>query len=277
MLQPNHHFAMHLKEYVKKYGPCYGWWLFAFERFNGILEEIRTNGHPDEAESILARWWVTVHQIHNFLERLPGAATPEEKDVLRQLCSIKSDRGTLLSMTQALHGEDTPVQPSRIGSRFVNLRDLDETGEIYLAVLGFAQRRWPHLNLVSDLDFNSPGRLFLSKNTAKPFQSVIHNTVRYGSASSKRTSADRYALVLGEAGRYPVKILRHFRLEVAGEEPDLCMVVTRLNMNDSPLLPWSINAFDLGYYTAVNDRFEPAEGVSPNQLVSSVTHGTFKC
>ncbi|KAH0579131.1 hypothetical protein H2248_003284 [Termitomyces sp. 'cryptogamus'] len=28
-----------------KFGPVYGWWLFAFELFNGMLEKINHNGH----------------------------------------------------------------------------------------------------------------------------------------------------------------------------------------------------------------------------------------
>ncbi|KAJ3845821.1 hypothetical protein EV368DRAFT_77177 [Lentinula lateritia] len=41
----NHHLAMHFAMMVKLFGPVYAWWLFAFERFNGILEKVKTNGH----------------------------------------------------------------------------------------------------------------------------------------------------------------------------------------------------------------------------------------
>lgn len=34
---PNMHMHGHLKEVVKDYGPVYGFWLFAYERYNGIL------------------------------------------------------------------------------------------------------------------------------------------------------------------------------------------------------------------------------------------------
>ena len=34
---PNMHMQMHLTEVIKEYGPLYASWLFAFERYNGVL------------------------------------------------------------------------------------------------------------------------------------------------------------------------------------------------------------------------------------------------
>jgi hypothetical protein len=31
---------MHFVDMLKHFGPVYGWWLFAFERFNGMMEKI---------------------------------------------------------------------------------------------------------------------------------------------------------------------------------------------------------------------------------------------
>ncbi|KAG9079267.1 hypothetical protein FS749_008656 [Ceratobasidium sp. UAMH 11750] len=249
-----------------------------YERFNSILESIETNGHPDEAETILTCWWIRVHQLHNYLERLPEGATAAEKAVLQQLCSYGEERGTLLSMTESLHGQEPVIKTSAVHSRFVNLCELDDTGEIYLAVLEFAQCRWPDLNLVSDLELGNPnGRLFLSNRSAKPLQFVHRNTIRYGCETSLRTDTDQFALILRRDGcRYPVKILRHFQLEVALQEPVTCMVVSRLDMNNVPLMPWSLHADDLGYYVAIDNSFEPPKAISPDQLVSAVTTGTFQ-
>lgn len=66
-LKPNHHFAMHLPQYFRSFGPCYSWWLFPYERFNGILEEVELNGHPDDGETSLARWWIRSHLLHDFV------------------------------------------------------------------------------------------------------------------------------------------------------------------------------------------------------------------
>ena len=39
----NTHLHLHYSECLKDYGPCYGYWLFSFERYNGILGKYHTN------------------------------------------------------------------------------------------------------------------------------------------------------------------------------------------------------------------------------------------
>ena len=42
-ITPNMHLHCHLGEVVRDFGPVYGFWLFSFERYNGILKNIDTN------------------------------------------------------------------------------------------------------------------------------------------------------------------------------------------------------------------------------------------
>jgi len=39
----NHHFALHLYEFIKFFGPVHSWWTFPFERVIGMLQRISTN------------------------------------------------------------------------------------------------------------------------------------------------------------------------------------------------------------------------------------------
>lgn len=41
--RPNHHFSLHLFEFLELWGPVYSWWCFPFERINGSLQRIATN------------------------------------------------------------------------------------------------------------------------------------------------------------------------------------------------------------------------------------------
>ncbi|KAG2050544.1 hypothetical protein BDR06DRAFT_998615 [Suillus hirtellus] len=56
----NHQASMHTADMIKKFGPVYTWWLFAFERFNGMLERVHHNGTSsrpwkyDDADSSLS-------------------------------------------------------------------------------------------------------------------------------------------------------------------------------------------------------------------------------
>ena len=42
-LSINMHLHLHLQEVFKDYGPCYGYWLFSYERYNGMLGNYHTN------------------------------------------------------------------------------------------------------------------------------------------------------------------------------------------------------------------------------------------
>jgi len=67
-LKPNHHLAMHYEIIFKRFGPCYAWWLFAFERFNGILEEVNLNGHAGgEMELTLLRHWILKQRLNELV------------------------------------------------------------------------------------------------------------------------------------------------------------------------------------------------------------------
>ena len=42
-VKPNHHFALHLPEFMALFAPVHSWRAFAFERFNYLLQKITTN------------------------------------------------------------------------------------------------------------------------------------------------------------------------------------------------------------------------------------------
>lgn len=47
---PNLHLHGHLASCVKDYGPVYAFWLFSFERLNGILGSFHTNNRDISAQ-----------------------------------------------------------------------------------------------------------------------------------------------------------------------------------------------------------------------------------
>ena len=58
----NMHMHCHLKDSVIDYGPVYSFWLFSFERFNGLLESIPTNKRCIEPQ--LMKRFVCDQQLH---------------------------------------------------------------------------------------------------------------------------------------------------------------------------------------------------------------------
>lgn len=46
---PNHHAALHLAEYLLRFGPMCSWWCFPYEGYNGMLQRKKTNSKPGES------------------------------------------------------------------------------------------------------------------------------------------------------------------------------------------------------------------------------------
>ena len=44
------HLHLHVHGILRDYGPCYGYWLFSFERYNGILGKFPTNKRSIEIQ-----------------------------------------------------------------------------------------------------------------------------------------------------------------------------------------------------------------------------------
>ncbi|EGN95381.1 hypothetical protein SERLA73DRAFT_60037 [Serpula lacrymans var. lacrymans S7.3] len=64
----NHHLSMHYAPIFKRFGPAYSWWLFAFERYNGELEQMNLNGHGGgEMEYTLLRDWIEKNRLYEMV------------------------------------------------------------------------------------------------------------------------------------------------------------------------------------------------------------------
>ncbi len=43
LLNPIHHNALHIADFLELFGPMHGWWMFPFERVIGKLQQVNTN------------------------------------------------------------------------------------------------------------------------------------------------------------------------------------------------------------------------------------------
>jgi hypothetical protein len=50
IITPNMHMHCHLRACIEDYGPIHGFWLFAFERYNGVLGSMPTNNRSIEIQ-----------------------------------------------------------------------------------------------------------------------------------------------------------------------------------------------------------------------------------
>ena len=103
----NHHMSIHYLAMFKLFGPVYSWWLFAFERFNGMLERVKTNGKDGgRAELTLLRNWVMTHLIYELLLALPEDAHPLERQFINQIIKTAArERGSMMAQIAVYQAE----------------------------------------------------------------------------------------------------------------------------------------------------------------------------
>lgn len=250
-LSPNHHFAMHFEPMIKLFGPVYGWWLFAYERFNGMLEKVKLNGHDGgRMELTMLRNWVQTHLIYDLSVSVPDDAQPYERELLSRV--IKSGgRGSMLSELASLLNEQAVCSvrlPKRL-PKFINLHKYTIDGleldiDIYSLLYSQASSIWSDLNLRRELS-SAPGKTFLGEKVARRLPFVKKDAVRYGCLTNIRTKKDSYAFVIRNSVRVPVQILDLFMLEITTEDPieqkhhHVCALIRRFKSdNEIPPLPW---------------------------------------
>ena len=56
-LVPNHHLSLHLKKCLFLFGPTHGWWAYPFERYNGMLQRLKTNRRQSTQHTSLALYF----------------------------------------------------------------------------------------------------------------------------------------------------------------------------------------------------------------------------
>ena len=66
-LRPIHHNALHFPEFLLRFGPSHGWWMFPFERLIGKLQKIHTNNKLGEHQAPLSN-----SSTHNENEKENG-------------------------------------------------------------------------------------------------------------------------------------------------------------------------------------------------------------
>lgn len=47
VIKPNHHYATHVVECTRNFGPLDDFWTFLFERLNKVLKSFKTNNHAN--------------------------------------------------------------------------------------------------------------------------------------------------------------------------------------------------------------------------------------
>ncbi|KAG9124610.1 hypothetical protein FRC07_010956 [Ceratobasidium sp. 392] len=245
-LKPNRHFAMHYKRSFQRYGPAYAWLLFAYECFNGILEKVQINCHPEDYETILARFWTCMHRLYEMLWK----------------------PGTLLA-AKAMLAQEVQYTTGKQLHKQINLHGIKSILGLYFLMVNFARTCWPHLQLTSDQEREPGGYPFIYDRVAETLPVVYQNGIKFGCETAKRTKADRFAFVKFGDPLIPCRLEYLFRLTVKDEEARLCAAVAPMVADKAiPVMPWDKYALELGTFTAYANKFAPFRVIAIKQIVA---------
>ena len=113
---PNIHLHAHLTECILDYGPVYSFWLFSFERYNGLLGKTPTNKRNIEIQFMnrFCRDSIVISKS------LPQEASSMFSPIIQQLKSANASRGVLNEMVSC---DYFPLL--KMSSRYVNYSETD--------------------------------------------------------------------------------------------------------------------------------------------------------
>ncbi|RXW19193.1 hypothetical protein EST38_g6659 [Candolleomyces aberdarensis] len=246
--------AMHYEDMIRCFGPVYAWWLFAYERFNGMLEKVKLNGHDGgRMELTMLRKWVMSHLIYELLLSLPDDVHPHERSLLDQIIKFEG-RGSMLNDIAVFRSEAS-----------VHSLDFD----LYELMYEHARTTWPTIQLRRELS-HAEGISFVGNRVARRLPYVKKDGIRYGCIANNRTQADSFAFILRDSARKPIQILDLFLLEILVDGRFLrhpCALVRRLKSdNRIPDMPWNLFASVLGIYTSYAEQYHPPEIIPASDI-----------
>ena len=109
IITPNMHMSCHLRECILDYGPLNHFWLFAFERFNGILGQLPNNNRSIEAQ-MMQRF---LSDTHTMRIPMPSEYGDEFKPLLNfqrgPVGTVGSDYSNVVDDVQVPHSAKRSV------------------------------------------------------------------------------------------------------------------------------------------------------------------------
>ena len=100
---PNMHMHMHILNCILDYGPVYAFWLFSFERYNGILGSYRTNNRSIEVQ--LMRHFVQEMEISKLHIRDENYTAHSIVQELDQTAAVVGTLNDMLAQNSTSHLE----------------------------------------------------------------------------------------------------------------------------------------------------------------------------
>jgi hypothetical protein len=271
----NFHMLSHLSRSITAFGPIYSTWLFAFERFNGIMGSFPTTGRPGSLEIELMKRYQTFHftepnsvvvdgepvRLDGVMELLSGTEQLRAAQRVHSTSTVSFStyRSMLLNekaTTKLTGAEKWPEMP--IGPNFN--RRFELTQVVYKKVVAQYVENYSATNI----NFIAPWAHRFTNITL--FDTVFR--AAYGRGSTDRHVMLTYLPSEGDTETaYPAEILYFFRHEIRLRQPHGGVLqvphyfaVVRFFQRDPQQLPggitvWKADAFYTADFGCVGEEY----------------------
>jgi hypothetical protein len=127
-LRPSHHASLHIGQFLLRFGPMHGWWMFPFERVIGNLQKTNTNHKLGESVACdhnvdLTNWTILQGQMEatmlesfcaaanlkGFLQRSDNSSVVKECSAVIQRTTHSLQDGTSMIDTRKLAVDASPA------------------------------------------------------------------------------------------------------------------------------------------------------------------------
>ncbi|KII90058.1 hypothetical protein PLICRDRAFT_577874 [Plicaturopsis crispa FD-325 SS-3] len=197
VIKPNHHYATHVPDCARNFGPLHGFWTFLFERLNKVLKSFNTNNHSNgELETTFFQEFQRTCLSSRVTYMLSGYPPDSLQSRLAELMlkASNEDRGTVAALTTLSQELDDENQDA--GKRFVLSPRYERKAmgsETYRLLASWINSRFPHLPVHCISERPQHLRSLPLNTVADYFDYVVLNATRY--YSSAATGSNRSAMV----------------------------------------------------------------------------------
>ncbi|EDR03826.1 uncharacterized protein LACBIDRAFT_306513 [Laccaria bicolor S238N-H82] len=155
-LHPVHHNTLHLPDFLLRFGPIHGWWMFPFERLIGILQKVNNNYKIGELEATTLKSFCAASQLKVLVEH-PGCPKVLEKCVpILHKCFLNSKIGTLMHDIHTLDQEEH--------AKKVKVKEVDLEEDVHCAFELYTKEKQPK-RVIQYAHYDINGQGFTMENT----------------------------------------------------------------------------------------------------------------
>ncbi|OAD79066.1 hypothetical protein PHYBLDRAFT_164148 [Phycomyces blakesleeanus NRRL 1555(-)] len=234
ILTCNMHLHLHLHECIRDFGPVYGYWLFGFERYNGILKNFKTNGKDGFEATYMKNFVQNAYKGDYVNAVLKSSSQIPFIHTLSKLVTTSIPAATVTTLSsrpfrlQAFVQGYTdpynppkgnePLPPSTFPLKYKKPSVMDDSDYLHLLEYYQVAYNLPDLASYQDTSYNRPAldnqiiKLKSIDILGQHYQGTNNSTISRGSLVQAKFVGSNGNIILGFAGQIQYLFTHSFQL-----------------------------------------------------------------